>query len=81
MVLHDEITNFELNQGIRKGSLRLAGNKKLKIYGSLGCRSGKRLKRENRVFFTDQEEALKYGYRPCAHCLRETYKRWRNGPV
>jgi hypothetical protein len=54
-----------------------AGNRQLKIYGTLGCCSGKRMKALNRVFFTNEEEALSNGYRPCAHCLRKKYRLWR----
>ena len=55
----------------------LGGNKKLKIYGTLSCSSGKRMKKENRVFFGSEQEAIKNGYRPCGHCLREEFKQWK----
>ena len=55
-----------------------AGNKRLKIYGLLNCNSGKRMKIENRVFFSSVEEAKENGYRPCGHCLKENYKSWRD---
>ena len=64
---------------IKKGDVTVAGNRKAKIYGTLSCKSGKRLKVENRVFFTSEEEARQAGYRPCAHCLRLAYRRWRLG--
>jgi methylphosphotriester-DNA--protein-cysteine methyltransferase len=35
------------------------------------------MKAENRVFFSSEEEAITCGYRPCAHCLPEKYKRWK----
>ena len=57
------------------------GNKKLKIYGTLHCASGKRLKRENRVFFSSEKEALENSFRPCAHCMRKQYQNWKNGIV
>lgn len=66
---------------IRQKKIRLAGNRRLRIYGSLSCASGKRMKRENRVFFTSEEEALANGYRPCAHCRRLAYQNWKNGSV
>ncbi|MFT3682297.1 MAG: Ada metal-binding domain-containing protein [Ferruginibacter sp.] len=54
-----------------------AGNAKLKIYGLLNCKSGKRMKTENRVFFCSSEEAVQNGYRPCGHCMKAAYLLWR----
>lgn len=79
MIQHTEITNKELRKKIRNSSTPLAGNTNLKIYGKLSCRSGKRMKKENRVFFGSQTEAIELGFRPCGHCLRIEYKNWRNG--
>jgi methylphosphotriester-DNA--protein-cysteine methyltransferase len=62
---------------IRQGLIALAGNRKLKIYGSLHCASGKRMKPANRVFFSTEKEAIAAGYRPCGHCLREKYLAWK----
>jgi hypothetical protein len=59
---------------INSGEISLAGNSRQKIYGLLSCRSGKRLKVENRVFFSSDQEALENGYRPCGHCLGKKYK-------
>ena len=39
-----------------------------KIFGRLDCKSGMRMKKENRVFFRDLETAVKEGYRPCMKC-------------
>jgi len=64
---------------VHHGRIRLAGNSKLRIYGRLGCCSGKRMKKENRVFFSSETEALHHGYRPCASCLRERYLLWKRG--
>lgn len=44
----------------------------------LHCKSGKRMKAINRVFFTDENDAVANGYRPCAHCLKEKYLHWKN---
>lgn len=55
----------------------LTGNERLKIYGYLGCKSGKRMKRENRVFFTHEQEAVALGYRPCGNCMKTAYRQWR----
>lgn len=45
-----------------------AGNRPHKIFGRLDCKSGMRMKKENRVFFASLEDALKEGYRPCNCC-------------
>ncbi|WP_343635955.1 Ada metal-binding domain-containing protein [Fluviicola sp.] len=57
--------------------MRFGGNKTLKIYGTLACTSGKRMKRENRVFFSDEQEAISTGFRPCGHCLKKEYLTWK----
>jgi methylphosphotriester-DNA--protein-cysteine methyltransferase len=62
---------------IRAKVINLGGNRSLKIYGKLNCKSGKRMKRENRVFFNSEDEAKKNGYRPCAHCRYGDYKKWK----
>jgi methylphosphotriester-DNA--protein-cysteine methyltransferase len=67
----------KLKELINKGEILLAGNKKLKIYGTLNCTSGKRMKTENRVFFESQKEAEGVGYRPCGHCMRAAYLQWK----
>ncbi|AZA89720.1 metal-binding protein [Chryseobacterium nakagawai] len=77
MILHSQLSDSELRSKIRKNEILLGGNKKLKIYGLLGCKSGKRIKKENRVFFTDVQEAFQNGYRPCGHCMKEEYQRWK----
>jgi DNA/RNA endonuclease YhcR with UshA esterase domain len=70
MISHSTISANFLRGQIKIGKIRLAGNKKLKIYGTLHCKSGKRMKKENRVFFESEDEAIKLGYRPCGHCVR-----------
>jgi methylphosphotriester-DNA--protein-cysteine methyltransferase len=62
---------------INNGEVQLAGNSKLKIYGILSCSSGKRMKTGNRVFFESETEAKNMGYRPCGHCMREAYLKWK----
>lgn len=47
---------------------RFAGYKKDKIFGRLNCKSGMRIKKENRVFFLTWEDAISVGYRPCKNC-------------
>jgi methylphosphotriester-DNA--protein-cysteine methyltransferase len=44
----------------------------------LHCASGKRMKKENRVFFSNEQEALEKSYRPCGHCMRSKYNNWKN---
>ena len=72
-----------LHQLIAAGEIKLAGNKKLKIYGTLNCASGKRMKVENRVFFKNDDEAIANGYRPCGNCMPADYKLWKqnNGTI
>ncbi len=60
----------------------LGGNKKLMIYGKLDCPSAKNWLSKgkyfiNRVFFKDENTAIKAGYRPCAVCMPEEYKKWK----
>ncbi|MEX0316083.1 MAG: Ada metal-binding domain-containing protein [Allomuricauda sp.] len=78
MISHQELTPSELFHALKHQKIRWAGNKNLKIYGSLCCKSGKRMKKSNRVFFSSEAEALKEGYRPCGHCLRTKYTTWKN---
>lgn len=63
---------------LRTGDIQFAGNKKFKIYGLLNCKSGKRMRTGNRVFFRTETEALTYGYRPCARCMPLRYLNWKN---
>jgi len=39
------------------------------------------MKRENRVFFISKKEATDNGYRPCGHCMKDIYQKWKDGPV
>lgn len=57
---------------------RVGGNKRLKIYGSLDCKSGKRMKKATRVFFVSEQEAMERGYRPCGNCMNHQYQIWKN---
>ncbi|WP_109300166.1 Ada metal-binding domain-containing protein [Aquimarina sp. AU474] len=81
MINHSEISNFELYQKIKQQEIVYAGNSNLKIYGTLHCKSGKRMKQENRVFFKTIEQAKEQGYRPCGHCMRVDYKNWKDGLI
>ena len=60
----------------------LCGHRKLKIYGRLDCPSALRYIAKgqyvaHRVFFADEETAIAAGYRPCAKCMSEAYRRWK----
>jgi methylphosphotriester-DNA--protein-cysteine methyltransferase len=67
---HDALTDAELFGLLRSRAILLAGNCRARIYGRLECASGKRLLRQNRVFFRSEQEALVQDYRPCRHCMR-----------
>jgi len=66
---------------IRNQEICFGGNFNLKIYGALSCASGKRMKAGNRVFFSSEEEAIENAYRPCGNCMKNAYKKWKNGSV
>jgi len=70
MIQHSAISDNELRRLIKQGLICFGGNKKLKIYGTLQCSSGKRMKRENRIFFSTEDEALQNGFRSCGHCMK-----------
>ena len=60
----------------------LGGYSRMKIYGRLDCPSALRhIANGNyvkyRVFFRDEITAIAAGYRPCAKCMPEQYKRWK----
>ncbi|MEZ4810171.1 MAG: Ada metal-binding domain-containing protein [Allomuricauda sp.] len=77
MIAHTEISRTALFKGLRQHRIKWAGNRNLKIYGNLRCKSGKRMKMDNRVFFNSEEEALHHGYRPCGHCMPKAYALWK----
>lgn len=87
MILHSSLGTEKseiqknLMRLIKNGSVTFGGYKKAGIYGKLNCRSGKRMKIENRVFFEDEQQAILEGYRPCAHCMPEKYKLWKSGQI
>jgi methylphosphotriester-DNA--protein-cysteine methyltransferase len=67
-------------ESLEKGSF--GGNKKLKIYGRLDCKSALRYIEKgyyinNRVFFKNEIEARQAGYRPCGVCMKKEYKEWK----
>ncbi len=61
---------------------QLGGNRRLKIYGRLDCPSAyswiiKGYYVKDRVFFLNEEVAIKAGYRPCAVCMKKEYEEWK----
>lgn len=78
MIKHDDIEGFALYRKIRNAEILFAGNQKLKIYGRLNCGSGKGMLKANRVFFSCEAEALALQFRPCGHCMKSAYVKWKN---
>ncbi len=64
MTKHIELSSKLLYHKIRHKEFIYAGNAKLKIYGTLYCASGKRMKKESRVFFTTEQETILLCYSP-----------------
>lgn len=78
MIRHLELEQVTVRRLIHNGTITLGGNMPAKIYGTLRCTSGKRMKAVNRVFFQNEAEAIAAGYRPCGHCMRKEYLKWKN---
>ena len=60
----------------------IGGHRGTKIYGRLDCPSALRAIAgggyvKYRVFFADEPDAVAAGYRPCAVCMPEQYRRWK----
>jgi methylphosphotriester-DNA--protein-cysteine methyltransferase len=60
----------------------LGGHRKNRLYGRLDCPSALRWLAKghivkHRVFFADEATAIAAGYRPCAVCMRDEYRRWK----
>ena len=60
----------------------LGGHRKTRIYGRLDCPSALRAIAnggyvEHRVFFAD-DAAIAAGYRPCARCMPDKYREWKD---
>ena len=61
----------------------LGGHRGTRIYGRLDCPAALRAIARggyvsHRVFFRDEPHARAEGYRPCAVCLPEKYRVWKN---
>ncbi len=60
---------------------KYAGYAPGQIFGTLDCKMGKRMKKENRVFFHTLSDAVREGYRPCQYCQpinEEQFRRIRH---
>lgn len=60
----------------------LGGHRRQRIYGRLDCPAALRAIARGgyvgqRVFFADEAAARAAGYRPCAVCLPEQYRAWK----
>jgi len=60
----------------------LGGHRRSRVFGRLACAAALRALarggyRQHRVFFADAATALAAGYRPCAVCMREDYRVWK----
>ena len=44
------------------------GNSETKVFHTLDCGHGKRIKKENRVYFKTRAEAIEAEYTPCKVC-------------
>lgn len=61
----------------------IGGHRGTRIYGRLDCPSALRAIANGgyvkyRVFFADEDDAVAAGYRPCAVCMPEKYRAWKN---
>jgi hypothetical protein len=57
MIKHLDLPNNELRRKIKQREIVFGGNMRLKIYGTLHCKSN---------------EARTQGFRPCGHCMRKS---------
>jgi methylphosphotriester-DNA--protein-cysteine methyltransferase len=68
---------------VEKG--RFGGHRGTKIFGRLDCGAALRAIARGgyiryRVFFADAASATKAGYRPCAVCMPDAYRLWKDRP-
>ncbi|HMG89315.1 MAG TPA: Ada metal-binding domain-containing protein [Chryseolinea sp.] len=77
MIEHKKLSDAEVRSLIHGNKITYAGNIPAKIYGTLTCSGGKRMKKENRTFFVDRNEAILAGFRPCGKCLHQEYRIWK----
>jgi signal transduction histidine kinase len=53
---------------IEEASKRFIGSKKNKVFHRNDCRIGKRISKDNKVYFENKSDALSSGYKPCKVC-------------
>ncbi len=61
----------------------LGGHRRTKIFGRLDCPAALRAIARGgyvryRVFFADSATATRAGYRPCADCMPDAYRAWKD---
>ena len=56
------------DQAIHEGDNRIVGSKSGTVYHLENCSGAKRIKEENKIYFSSAEEAEKAGNRPAANC-------------
>jgi methylphosphotriester-DNA--protein-cysteine methyltransferase len=81
MIRHGDLSDKALKIMLQQKLVNFGGHRSLRIYGHLDCSSGKRMKRLNRVFFKSEQEAKEHGFRPCGHCMKAAYQKWKNGII
>lgn len=81
MIYHLQMSDSELRNKIRRGVICFAGHQKFKTYGTLRCKSGKRMLQNNRVFLTSIERAVDHVFRPRGPRLPLACKKWKHGLV
>lgn len=70
-----------VNAKVRAGEINLIGHSRRKTYSLLSCATAQRIKVKYRVYFKNEDEAKKEGYRPCGHCLGDKYRVWINAQI
>ena len=59
---------YSENQTVPATEYKYVGNVKTKKYHKLTCKSAKKMKPKNCIYFKSKEEAEKQGYAPCKVC-------------
>jgi O-6-methylguanine DNA methyltransferase len=67
-ILHLEGVQLKRLQDLAKSGLRYEGVKSTKIFCFPTCWHGRHVREENFVYFHDEGEARRAGYRPCKDC-------------
>jgi methylphosphotriester-DNA--protein-cysteine methyltransferase len=81
MIKHNDMNAAVLFKNIKNSTIGFAGNNALKIYGRLHCKSGRRMKKANRIFFSSETVAVENGCRPCGHCMKGEYAVWKKSQM